>query len=334
MTLSQEALFLPPPPPFSDDPPLTIFEDLVAGGIAGSLSVVVGHPFDTYKVRLQTSSVNPNFAAYGGVSSLFRGMTAPLSTAAIVNAVCFATFAESSRLWDKCIPPNSLSSVQHDSNMDPVTPIIHVPWFKALICGGFTGAVLALVTCPMEHIKCRLQVQHGRGSADYIYRGSTDAIQSILKTYGLRGLYRGLLCTVCREIPAIGTFFSSYDLVKDYTDKKFLEWNMRGDTSMSSQHGSKLQATNLVASTLAGGIAGALSWVVVYPVDVIKSKIQTAPLDAPSSSLRMWTISQNMVAQHGWRSLFRGLGVTIIRAFPVNGTIFTVYELSLSYLRS
>jgi len=329
MSLSQDALFLPPPPPFCDDPPLTFFEDLVAGGLAGSISVVVGHPFDTWKVRLQTSGANTNIAAYGGVGSLFRGMTAPLSTAAVVNAVCFATFAESSRIWDKLIPTNIVP------NQPLTAPMIHVPWFKALICGGFTGGVLALVTCPMEHIKCRLQVQHGRGSSNYVYRGSIDAVTTILKRHGLRGLYRGFCSTVCREIPAIGTFFSSYDIVKGYTDKTLSAWNMNRYPNVSVQQtGSKLQASNIITSTLAGGIAGALSWVVVYPVDVIKSKIQTSPLDAPASSLRMWTVSQTMIAQYGWRSLFRGLGVTIARAFPVNGTIFTVYELTLSYLRS
>ena len=83
---------------------VTALQDLIAGGIAGSASVIVGHPFDTYKVRLQTSpnnkSVPTNSAAFGGISSLFRGMGPPLSTAAVVNALIFSSYGESSRLWD------------------------------------------------------------------------------------------------------------------------------------------------------------------------------------------------------------------------------------------
>jgi solute carrier family 25 (mitochondrial carnitine/acylcarnitine transporter), member 20/29 len=84
-----------------------------------------------------------------------------------------------------------------------------------------------------------------------------------------------------------------------------------------------------LASAFAGGCAGSLTWALVYPVDVIKSQIQTAPLDTPLRDLRMWTVGQSIVSKHGYRYLFRGLGITLVRAFPVNGTIFPVYEFTL-----
>jgi solute carrier family 25 carnitine/acylcarnitine transporter 20/29 len=36
--------------------------------------------------------------------------------------------------------------------------------------------------------------------------------------------------------------------------------------------------------------------------------------------------------EHGWRFFFRGLGVTLLRAFPVNAIIFPVYEITLEHL--
>lgn len=82
--------------------------DLIAGGVAGSASVVVGHPFDTIKVRMQVASPTSasggggggGIQSFGGVSSLFRGIGAPLSTAAVVNAIIFASYGATSRLWD------------------------------------------------------------------------------------------------------------------------------------------------------------------------------------------------------------------------------------------
>ena len=38
-----------------------------------------------------------------------------------------------------------------------------------------------------------------------------------------------------------------------------------------------------LASAVAGGSSGCLTWAAVYPVDVIKTRIQTSPFDVPVS---------------------------------------------------
>ena len=58
---------------------VSAWHDLIAGGEAGSASVIVGHPFDTIKVRLQTSSASATSGS--SFQSLFKGMAAPLCTA-------------------------------------------------------------------------------------------------------------------------------------------------------------------------------------------------------------------------------------------------------------
>ena len=85
---------------------VTALHDFIAGGVAGSASVIVGHPFDTIKVRLQTSSASSQNAMkassrnnnYASFLSLFKGMSAPLSAAAAVNAIIFSTYGASTRL--------------------------------------------------------------------------------------------------------------------------------------------------------------------------------------------------------------------------------------------
>ena len=42
----------------SGDDEVTALHDFLAGGLAGSASVVVGHPFDTIKVSFQIVSLN------------------------------------------------------------------------------------------------------------------------------------------------------------------------------------------------------------------------------------------------------------------------------------
>mmetsp|Transcript_17466 Transcript_17466/g.25817 ORF Transcript_17466/g.25817 Transcript_17466/m.25817 type:complete len:323 (-) Transcript_17466:245-1213(-) len=288
---------------FDDTKEVNVLYDLIAGGVAGSASVIVGHPFDTIKVRLQTSSTSLSSSASGGLISLFRGMAAPLSTAAVVNAIIFAAYGASSRWWDQHVsPPNE--ELQHD------------PWKKAFVCGTYAGLCQAFVICPMEHLKCRLQVEPSPGSV--AFRGPKDAALAIMRSHGITGLYRGFGCTLVREVPAFGAYFSVYDAVKDIANKYF------------DSHGSSSEQHRWVCSAFAGGVSGSFTWIMIYPIDVIKTRIQTAPLDKPRTN--MWSLGRSLVAEHGWRYMFRGLGVTLVRAFPVNGIIFPVYEFTLTHL--
>lgn len=183
-------------------------QDLIAGGVAGCSSVIVGHPFDTYKVRLQTSTGRPNL---GSISSLFKGMGPPLSTAAVVNALIFSSFGESSRMWDdifypeeghhvivKDVPNHEHLHKNIEASIASVPPE-HSSWQKSMVCGSFAGAVQALVICPSEHIKCRIQVQSS-SSFQPKFKGPFDVVHQILKYHGIGGLYRGFACTCWREI--------------------------------------------------------------------------------------------------------------------------------------
>ena len=115
--------------------PVTALQDLIAGGLAGSASVCVGHPFDTHKVMLQTSShtsalsstsMNSNMNKLS-ILKLYKGMGAPLSTAAVVNAMIFSSFGESSRLWDDYFfPEEGRHSINNEKDVPNVSGTINV----------------------------------------------------------------------------------------------------------------------------------------------------------------------------------------------------------------
>ncbi|KAL7463849.1 hypothetical protein ACHAXS_004202 [Conticribra weissflogii] len=316
---------------------VTVFQDLVAGGIAGSASVIVGHPFDTIKVRLQTMSASSSSrnsmlsASSGGFKSLFKGMGAPLSTAAAVNAIIFASYGSSTRIWE-----NAFENGQHTSNHCAMTSdggaLIHneeskpsnqESFLKTFTSGSIAGTVQAFLICPMEHIKCRLQVQAATASAasQQLYKGPIDCGLSIIKKHGLfHGLYRGMGVTLWRETPAFGFYFATYDSCKERVENLL--------KSKDDIHPIPSHAHAWAASAFAGGVSGAWTWAIIYPFDVIKSKIQTSPLER-NLQKGMWTVGRDIVRKNGLQHLFRGLGVTLVRAFPVNAIIFPVYEFVL-----
>lgn len=239
------------------------------------------------------------------MTSLFRGMGAPLATATGINAIVFGSYGFSSRLYDVYLPPPATD--------DAITN--HDPWQKSLTCGAFAGAVQCFVIGPTEHIKCRLQIQSSTTTTSTRYQGPLHAVRHILQHHGVTRLFQGFSSTALREIPAFGVYFASYDALKDLAVAHL-------GTSSS-----------WLASAWAGGCAGSLTWAMVYPVDVIKTRIQTAPLDTAWAELGLWRVGRDLVRHHGGvQCLFRGLGVTLVRAFPVNGTIFPVYECVLQHM--
>lgn len=204
---------------------VSFFHDFVAGGVAGEYaiglleqfqlnhcsststgcaSVVVGHPFDTMKCRLQMShgsgGLLQTINEFGGFLSLFRGLSAPLYAATAINALVFGSYGFSSRIYDTYVTP----PVEYDGDEVPA----HDPWQKSWICGSFAGAVQCIIMCPIEHIKCRLQTQKG-SVAEHRYTGTFQTGQKILSEYGVRRLYQGFVATFWREVPAFGMYFAT-----------------------------------------------------------------------------------------------------------------------------
>lgn len=260
--------------------------------------------------------------SFGGVSSLFRGVGAPLSTAAVVNAIIFASYGASSRMWDAYhhVPHNEslhgVISAEGGVLIEHAPKETHYQMKKNFLCGAFAGLVQSLVICPMEHVKCRIQIQHGRGAADHLYKNSFDCSKQILQRHGVRGLYRGMVSTCLREAPGYGFYFLCYDLVRDKI----------AELTGSDEH-------SFLASFLAGGAAGWVVWSSTYPFDIIKTRIQTAPFDAAKSQLRIAPVARTLVREQGLASLYRGLGITLVRAFPVNAIVFPVYGFMLGRLQ-
>lgn len=84
---------------------------------------------------------------------------------------------------------------------------------------------------------------------------------------------------------------------------------------------------------VSGGLAGSLSWLCCYPLDVVKSRLQAQGAGgAPPQYHGIMDCIRTSARQEGNKVFWRGLGPSLARAFLVNGAIFSAYELSLRYL--
>ncbi|KAF2356049.1 Mitochondrial substrate/solute carrier [Trinorchestia longiramus] len=268
----------------------------LAGGCAG---VAVGHPFDTVKVKLQTQDFrNPRYhgtwdcfsqtVKKEGMRGLYRGMTSPMVGVGAVNAVIFGVHGAVSKRFDD---PNSLKT-----------------HFTAGVCAGF---VQSFIASPVELVKTRLQIQADAvGTSSNVtvkHSGPLQCLQHIFQTEGMRGVFRGQLITIMREIPGFGTYFLSY------------EWMARKLSGNDSGSGA-----GPLSVLIAGGVAGAASWLANYPIDVIKSRIQSDGAFGPSRYNGIVDCFKTSVREEGWSVLTRGLNSTLLRAFPTNAATFFV----------
>ena len=72
------------------------------------------------------------------------------------------------------------------------------------MCGATAGLANSIVSSPVEHIRIRMQLQSsavGEGA----YKGSVDCLKSIVRDYGFKGLYKGMVPTMYRELVGYGT---------------------------------------------------------------------------------------------------------------------------------
>jgi hypothetical protein len=76
-----------------------------------------------------------------------------------------------------------------------------------------------------------------------------------------------------------------------------------------------------------------LSWLTTYPLDYVKTLIQSDNLENRHYKSAIQCMKERY-ADEGVRTFYRGLLITMIRSFPVNGAGFLTFEYSLRYASS
>ena len=304
------------------DGAVVVTKKLFCGGIAGTTACVLGQPLDLIKIRLQTEpklyksaySCFMMTARNEGYRSFFRGMAAPLCSQFFQTGLMFT--GESFAL--EYLQPGS----NLNSNESAQTAL------NVFCAGSFGGLIKCLVLVPTDLIKCKMQVdQSGAGKAS-LYSNSVDCFSKIYKSEGIIGLYKGFGVTTLREVPAFGLYFFVYRYTLNHLDRLYYGENVLEKSSSSVIKSNAVQPG--LTTVIAGGLAGSVAWICIYPFDVIKSHIQVSThkrmAEGGSRCLTIYGTAAHLYSQYGIKAFTRGMGVTIARAFPVNGAMLFTHE--------
>jgi solute carrier family 25 carnitine/acylcarnitine transporter 20/29 len=302
---------------------------------SGICLVLVGHPLDLVKVRMQTqTSVNGGGAismlkstfAREGMKGLYRGVQAPIVAIAPVFAICFWGYDMGKRVVRAADRNESatVSSVSVNVNSDAAdnknNATASSDYKFSVLQLSMAGALSAIPTtalmAPSERIKCLLQIQANAAAAGQKvqYTSMRDCAVQVYKEGGIRSVYRGTFATLLRDVPGSMAYFGVYEWMK----LEICKMQNKSPTELSP-----------VAVLTAGGLAGMANWIVSIPPDVLKSRYQTAPHGKYSGLLEVY---KEVVRDEGHAGLFRGLRPALLRAFPANAACFFGMEMSRSLL--
>ncbi|KAK0113697.1 hypothetical protein ONS95_013946 [Cadophora gregata] len=310
---------------------MTMSADFWAGYISGAAGILIGNPLDLIKVRLQaapsqpvpsastlpTAPIVPYTSPFTSASTLIRGATAPILGYGALNALLFVTYHRTSSLLNSQNPLGATAP-----------PSLWSTW----IAGAVGGLATWVVSTPTELVKCRAQISNSASTAS-----SWGITREILRRDGVRGLYFGGVVTALRDSVGYGFYFWSYEITTRLMEKK-----MREREGASGRGDGVGEAVKVL---LCGGLAGVVTWASIFPLDVIKTRVQTqqyqpiplptaaegAPLLAAESQAVPRKVGAIEIARTAYRNegvgvFFRGLGVCSLRAFIVNAAQWAVYE--------
>ncbi|PVH97267.1 solute carrier family 25 protein [Periconia macrospinosa] len=298
--------------------------DFWAGYVSGAVGILIGNPLDLVKTRLQAGQTAPApalLATGGATTPTQRSFKQHFDRAGTLvrgsTAPILGYGALNALLF---MTYNRTLSLLNDNPAQPAS-------LAKVWCAGAAGGLASfIVSAPTELIKCRAQVATDR------HASSWRIARDVWKAEGIRGMYYGGGITSLRDAVGYGFYFWSY------------EWSKQ---SLASPDDTNSQTAMKVL--FCGGLAGIVTWASIFPLDVIKTRVQvqvspstsgsveegSALLQQPGRHKRLGTLA---VAQEAYRSegaavFFRGLGICSIRAFVVNAVQWAVYEWVMQILQ-
>jgi len=182
--------------------------------------------------------------------------------------------------------------------------------------GGISGAVAKTATAPIERVKLIIQTQDAnpliKSGQVARYTGIGNCFTRVYSEQGLKAFWRGNFTNVIRYFPTQAFNFAFKDTIKSwfprYSPKK--EFGMFFLTNMAS-----------------GGLAGAGSLCIVYPLDYARTRLAS---DVGAGQKSFNGLADCLVktarGPSGILGLYNGFGVSVAGIIPYRGVYFGMFD--------
>lgn len=202
---------------------------------------------------------------------------------------------------------------------------VALDFLSELGAGGLAAGVSKTAMAPLERVKLVLQLQDAAPAGGARFRGIWDALRRLPAEQGTLSLWRGNLAGVARYFPAQALNFALAGT--------FHRWFAPSPVSADDWW------RRFAGDLAAGGVAGAATLAVVYPLDFARTRLAA---DAPrppiavalggSGGTPSWQFRgvsdclTKVAARDGLAGLYRGFGVSLGGVVVYRGLFFGGYE--------
>jgi len=182
--------------------------------------------------------------------------------------------------------------------------------------GGISGAVAKTLTAPIERVKLIIQTQDAnpliKSGQVARYTGIGNCFTRVYQEQGLQAFWRGNFTNVIRYFPTQAFNFAFKDTIKSwfpkYSPKTEFLWFFL--TNMAS-----------------GGLAGAGSLCIVYPLDYARTRLAS---DVGTGKRSFNGLGDCLIktakGPSGFLGLYNGFGVSVAGIIPYRGVYFGMYD--------
>ncbi|CAI9581615.1 unnamed protein product, partial [Staurois parvus] len=173
-------------------------------------------------------------------------------------------------------------------------------WWKQLLAGGVAGAVSRTGTAPLDRLKVLMQVHGSKSQGLSMLRG----VKAMIEEGGLRSLWRGNGINVLKIAPESAIKFMAYEQIKKV---------IRGQQ----------ETLRVRERFIAGSLAGAIAQTVIYPMEVLKTRLA---LRCTGQFSGMTDCARHILRTEGVRAFSKGYLPNLLGIVPYAGIDLAVYE--------
>jgi len=182
--------------------------------------------------------------------------------------------------------------------------------------GGVSGAIAKTITAPIERVKLLIQTQDAnpriRSGEVPRYTGIINCFSRVNSEQGFLAFWRGNFTNIIRYFPTQAFNFAFKDSIK----KLFPRYDTKTQFGMF-----------FLVQMASGGLAGAGSLCVVYPLDYARTRLASDVGTGKRDFKGLGDcLAKTARGPSGFLGLYNGFGVSVMGIIPYRGVYFGLYD--------